>query len=348
MKSYQILSYTSNQFSSALFQELGKGLQQAKDLYKAFLRHGTFYPVPSSFANAPILFKDMESLTDTALDPFVLKTRDEASGVEKFLVTTQDGYEIESVVLPMKHKKTLCLSSQIGCRMGCSFCETGKRGLIRNLTAKEMIEQFFHARFSLFHSIDNVVFMGMGEPLDNLQEVMKAYEILSDPDGVGLGRKNITISTSGHVDSIEKLVFSYGPVPNLAVSLNAPDDLIRSKLMPINHTWNMARLKQALLLFAEKKKKEILIAYVLIEGVNDSIEQARQLISYLDGLPVKINCIPYNAQSGFSPYRSPSLEVQDQFLQQLRQAGKRALLRRTKGDHIMAGCGQLGGKKKAV
>ena len=345
--SYHIAEYTSNRFSFLLHQELGRGIEQAKELYKIFHRKGSFTPIPSSFANAPLLFHEMTERIDTSLDLLHLVQKDPFSGVEKFLIRTKDGHNIESVVLPMQRKKTLCLSSQIGCRMGCSFCETGKQGLLRHLTVREILEQFFHARFSLCHSIDNVVFMGMGEPLDNREEVLKACEILNDHEGIGLGRKNITISTSGHVEGIEQLALLSRPLPNLAVSLNSADDAIRSRLMPINRRWNLARLKQALSLFVENQRKDILIAYVLIEGVNDSPEHARQLISYLDGLPVKINLIPYNAQSGFSSYRSPSIEVQDLFLRTVRELGVRALLRRTKGDHIMAGCGQLGGRRKS-
>lgn len=345
---YHIAEHTSNRFSFLLFQELGRGLEQAKELYKAFHRKGSFIPIPPSFANAPLLFREMTERIETSLDPLHMTTKDPLSGTEKFLIRTGDGHDIESVVLPMQRKKTLCLSSQIGCRMGCSFCETGKRGLLRHLTVREILEQFFHARFSLSHSIDNAVFMGMGEPLDNLDAVLKAYEILNDPEGIGLGRKNITLSTSGHVEGIERLALLPTALPNLAVSLNGADDAIRSHLMPINRRWNLARLKKALFLFAEKKRKDILIAYVLIEGLNDSPEQARQLVAYLEGLPVKINLIPYNAQSGFSSYHPPSIEVQDLFLKTVRERGMRALLRRTKGDHIMAGCGQLGGLRKSI
>ena len=343
---YPILSYTSNQFSEALFSDLGKGRQQAMDLYKVFMRTGSFLPAPSSFDNAPRLFQDMIARIDTTIDPLIFSQKEEVSSAEKFLIRTQDGYTIESVVLSMKQKNTLCLSSQVGCRMGCSFCETGKMGLIRNLSVREMIEQFFHARFSLSHKIENVVFMGMGEPFDNMNDVLRACDILRDPLGIGIGIKNMTLSTSGHVDGIEQLARSSSPVPHLAISLHAAEDSLRSKLMPINRRWNLARLKEALLLFSKLQKRAIFIAYILIEGVNDSPDHARRLISYLEGLPIKINLIPYNAQSGDSPYRAPALHVQDQFMSVLRHSGKRALLRRTKGDGIMAGCGQLGGKEK--
>ena len=335
-----ILSHTSRSFVEAIFASLGRGKVQALDLYKRFVRTGIFIPPPPSFKNAPELLKQMEALIDTSVDP-VVHTVGEASGTQKMLLKTKDGYLIESVLLSMKQKKTVCISSQIGCCRACAFCETGKMGLIRNLEASEIVGQVFQARFFLQQAIDNVVFMGMGEPLDTIQEVMRAFDILSDPHGFHIGRKNITVSTCGQVFGIETLAKYETSVPNLAVSLNAANDALRSELMPINRQFGLARLKEALQLFITLRQQEVLIAYVLLEGVNDSIMHAEELLRFVDGLAVKINLISYNSQR-MGRFRPPSLEVEEQFAARIRKEGYRVLLRRTKGEKIMAGCGQLG------
>ena len=342
---YSPLSFTSAQFADALFSHLGRGRRQALDLYKQLVRQGTIESAPSSFHNAPKLFQEMRSLIDLTFDQVVQRCIDEESKTEKFLIQTRDGHLIESVVLSMKQKKTLCISSQIGCQRGCAFCQTGKMGLIRNLQAKEIVGQVFQARFYLNHDIQNVVFMGMGEPLDNQEEVLQAFSILSDVHGMHFGQKNITLSTSGHIPGIHELTYFPGPIPNLAVSLNAANDELRARLMPINREYGLERLKEAISLFIRERKKEVLLAYVLLDGVNDSSKHAEELIRFTEGLMVKINLIPYNSPSSSCPWHAPLLEKEEQFASFLRRAGLRVLLRRTKGDKIMAACGQLGSRK---
>lgn len=338
-----ILSHTSSSFVERMFASLGRGKIQALDVYKQFVRKGSLNTAPASFSNAPFLFQEMQTLVDRELDPMVQIVSDEGSATKKFVLQTRDGHRIESVILPMKQKTTVCISSQVGCCRACTFCETGKMGFIRNLEAKEIVGQVFQAKSIASQSISNVVFMGMGEPLDNLQEVMQAFRILSDPNGFAIGRKNITVSTSGQVLGIEELSRFDGVVPNLAVSLNVANDEQRSMLMPINRQFTLARLKAALSLYATLRQQEILIAYVLLEGVNDSEKHAKELLEFVEGLPVKINLISYNAQRG-ALFKPSSMLVEEQFASFLRTSGYRVLLRRTKGENIMAACGQLGKK----
>lgn len=342
---YHILSSTSSHFIHALFLELHRGKQQAKDLYKAFIRKGSLSSPPASFANAPLLFQQMCERIDTRIDPIASCFVDDESGTRKFLLQSRDGFKTETVVIPMKNKHTVCVSSQIGCRMGCSFCQTATMGLVRNLEAKEIVQQVFVARHFVNALIQNVVFMGMGEPLDNFDEVMKAYEILHDPEGFAFGCKNITLSTAGKVDGIEKLVTYEGSLPNLAVSLHAANDALRTRLVPINRRWNLSCLKQTLLSFTKARAKKVLIAYVLLDSINDSLFHADELLRFVEGIPCKINVIPYNEVSQNSLFFTPSEIVQDRFVQHLRKEGHRVLLRKTKGDHIAAGCGQLGTQK---
>ena len=336
-----ILSHTSSSFVDHMYARLGRGKIQALELYKQFVRRGSLIDTPPSFLNAPLLFEEMKGLVDARLDPIVQMMVDPESETKKLLLKTHDGHTIESVFLLMKHKRTICISSQIGCCRGCVFCQTGKMGLQRNLEAKEIVGQVLQGQLHSAEPISNVVFMGMGEPLDNFEEVLKAFHILIDPDGFSIGRKNCTLSTSGHVPGIEKLARMEGEIPNLALSLNAAVDDLRSQLMPINRQFGLPRLKEALQLFTRERKREILIAYVLLEGINDSKEHEEALLRFVEDLPVKINIISYNAQEG-AIFRPSSLAVEERFVARLRRSGHRVLVRRTKGERIMAACGQLG------
>ena len=244
----------------------------------------------------------------------------------------------------MQSGGTLCVSSQVGCRMGCAFCETGRMGLLRNLTTEEIVSQIFVAKHHLKFSIRNIVFMGMGEPFDNYDNVMQAVRVLTDPKGFGFGKRHITVSTSGCVDGIECLMAEPEETPNLAVSINAPIEELRNRLMPVNKKYNLERLYQAMKAYCQTTGREILVAYVLLKDVNDTLEHADLLARYLEGLDVKVNVIPYNPQSRdrFSP---PEEAVIEEFTQHLRSKGLYTLRRVTKGRDIMAACGQLGNLK---
>lgn len=333
------LAYTSSAFATTIEQLLGKGRQHAEMLYTSWLRYGRWTSENPAFKNAQQLFEEITSLTDRTLLPIVEQQVE--NDTIKLLLRTSDGLDIETVLIPMQSGSTLCVSSQIGCRMGCAFCETGKMGLLRNLQVPEITAQLFAVRHLQQRPVRNIVFMGMGEPFDNYEHVMQAVRIFTDPKGFGLGKRQITLSTSGCIEGIYQLAEAQEDTPNLAVSLSAPTDELRNKLMPINRKTNLQQLYQAMQYYGQCTKREILIAYVALKDVNDSLEQAQLLANYLQGLAVKINIIPYNAQKRdrFAPSDNQTIEA---FSNYLRQKGYYTLIRRTKGRDIMAACGQLG------
>jgi len=339
---FAILSHSYVSFSEEIFRRLGKGRRQAGTLYSQLLRKGKLDRTDPVFRNAQELLDEILDLTGLDL-PELLDCRQDGN-TGKFLLRTPDELEIESVLIPMQSGSTLCVSSQVGCRMGCAFCETGRMGLLRNLSVEEIVSQIYMARVNLGAAVRNIVFMGMGEPFDNYDNVMGAVRILTDPLGFGYGKKHISVSTSGCVDGIERLMDDKGDTPNLAVSINAPTDELRNRLMPINRTHNLQQLHQAMDAYCRKTRRQILIAYILLQGVNDTLEHADQLAAYLRGLDVKINIIPYNPQSR-SRFVASEDVVMEEFTKRLREHGYYTLLRATKGQRIMAACGQLGNLK---
>ena len=263
------------------------------------------------------------------------------NGVTKFASTLEDGNLIESVIIPTPGRTTLCVSSQVGCRMGCRFCVTGGMGFVRNLTVEEMVWQIHAARFTLHRPIDNLVFMGMGEPLDNFDNLMKALRVITDQRGLDIAYSHITISTAGHGDGIRKLAAQDLKKLRLAVSLNAADDGLRTELMPINRKYPLDRLKEDLRAFPLGKGGVFLVEYVLLDGVNDSPEQGDLLARYLRGLPVRVNVIPYNRGS-LETFQAPSAEQVQRFCGRLAGQGIFVRLRQSRGRDMMAACGQLG------
>jgi 23S rRNA (adenine2503-C2)-methyltransferase len=249
------------------------------------------------------------------------------------------GVRVESVILPIRGRTTLCVSSQAGCRMGCAFCATGAMGFVRDLTAAEILAQAEDAR-GCGHAVGNIVFMGMGEPLDNLPAVAEAIRVLADPRGWNIPCRRITVSTAGHVDGLRALGELRLPNLRLAVSLNAADDALRDRLMPLNRRYPLKALKEALRAFPLGKRGVVLVEYVLLAGVNDSREQARQAARFLDGLPVRVNVIPYNG--GSAPvFVTPSPERVREFGSWLMQEGLFVRTRLSRGAEVAAGCGQL-------
>ena len=337
---FSIFCHTQSSYVDAICRRLGKGRHHASILYAHWFRKGEILGLEKLIEpQAVSLVREMIELTDFSL-PLCSGSQEEGE-TRKFLLKMKDGLETESVLIPMDAGMTLCLSSQVGCRMSCAFCQTGKMGLVRQMTAAEIVAQVFYARFCLQKPIRNLVFMGMGEPLDNFEQVMQSVKVLTDPFGFGLGLSRITISTSGCVDGIYRLIDEADPALNLAVSINAPSDEVRRKIMPVNCRWNMAELKNAMQAYSAHPRREILIGYVLWKGINDAISDAEALADYLEGLSVKVNLIPYNPQQRdrFAP---PEPEAKEAFLAHLRLRGLRTLLRGTKGQKIMAACGQLG------
>ena len=275
----------------------------------------------------------------------------------KFLIRLRDGEKIEMVLMPEKKRMTLCISTQAGCRQGCVFCRTGTLGFTRDLSAAEIVEQLLHAdlwlrghpewlsanRLPLLTRVTNIVFMGMGEPLDNVHEVMQALKILTEPYGPNVSLRRLSISTAGHLDGLKLLLAQY-PRAAIALSLHEIDDLLRSALMPINRRFPIAEVFSFLRDHYARgpAKASLLIQYVVIEGVNDTPGHAERMIALLRGAQVKVNLIPLNcvaAQDLAQPSPARLLHMRDL----LHQAGIRVMVRYSKGQDIGAACGLLAG-----
>ncbi len=271
--------------------------------------------------------KTLEKLTDT-------------DGTVKYLFETADGQQIESVLLEETNRKTICLSTQIGCRLGCKFCATGYLKFQRNLTAGEIIDQVGTISADGDHKINNLVYMGMGEPLDNYDNTLKAVRILSDQSGKKIGIRRQTISTVGLPDGIRKLA-DEDIFPRLAVSLHAADDNLRKQIVPAANKYPMPELIKALEYYQQKTERRITIEYCMMDNINDSLDYARTLINLLKGLHVSFNLIEYNPHPGSDFEPSPKERIKA-FKDILMQSGFEAIIRYRRGRSIKAACGQLG------
>lgn len=270
-------------------------------------------------------------------------------GTEKFLFMLGGGHHIESVLIPEKDHFTLCVSSQVGCAQACQFCLTAKGGLKRNLTVSEIIAQIRDTRKYLTEKkidplkLSNIVFMGMGEPLANYKNIVKALCIITDTDyGLKFSPRKVTVSTSGLAPEIVQLGLNTDV--NLAVSLNAATDEIRSKLMPINRRYRLAELLKACQAFTMKPRNKITFEYILMRGVNDTREDALRLVKLLAPIKAKVNLIPFNEHEN-SIFKRPSKNEVSDFLQVLLDKKMTAITRKSKGNDISAACGQLGAKR---
>ncbi|MBN2581845.1 MAG: 23S rRNA (adenine(2503)-C(2))-methyltransferase RlmN [Planctomycetes bacterium] len=274
----------------------------------------------------------------------------EDGDLTKFIQRTHDGLETESVMVPMrrhgKEWKSLCVSSQVGCARGCLFCETGQIGLVRNLTPSEIVGQVAVVRTRFGQEVRNIVFMGMGEPFDNFDNVIQAVRVLNDPAGLSISCERIAISTVGRIEGIRRLAALGLRRLNLAISLNAPNDDIRSKIMPVNRLEPMGELREALLAYPLRKCQFFMIEYVLIPGVNDRHEHALELADYLRPLKCVVNVIPYNPRHE-SPWPAPDEQTIKQFIAWLKEQRQVVKRRLTKGRENMAACGQLGNREIA-
>jgi 23S rRNA (adenine2503-C2)-methyltransferase len=266
-----------------------------------------------------------------------------SDGTEKFLFNLEDGQSIETVLIPDEDRRTLCISSQVGCAMGCSFCLTGETGLIRNLRAHEIVDQIIAVnRLIRPERISNIVLMGMGEPLANFDEVVEALWQITKL--IGISKRKITLSTSGLVPKMLELT-GRAPDVNLAVSLNATTDQVRSEIMPINRKYPLKMLLDACRRYPLQLQRRITFEYVLIDGVNDSIEDAKRLARMLKNMPCKVNLIPYNPHER-SRLKRPVHERVLAFQKVLKDSRMNVLVRESKGQDILAACGQLRGKQE--
>ncbi len=276
------------------------------------------------------------------LTPPAIVTRERSTdGTEKFLLRLADGRQIESVFIPDTPGMTFCISTQVGCAMACAFCLTGKMGLVRNLTAGEIVGQVrvLAGALKLHDKTFNIVLMGMGEPLHNYDETMKALRILADEYGLALPPRRVTLSTVGLLPALERLARE--PImPNLAISLHAPTDLQRGDLVPINRKYGVREIVDACRRFPLRKRSRITFEYVLLAGVNDGPEDARKLARLLDGVKAKVNLIPLNAAAGI-PFERPSDTSIDHFARMLAERGITVSVRKSRGRDIRAACGQL-------
>ncbi len=265
---------------------------------------------------------------------------------QKFLLRTYDNLLIEMVLMPSENRVTLCISSQVGCKMGCTFCQTGKMGFKRNLSSGEILHQIHLANAALKEDGDerkvtNIVFMGMGEPLDNYQEVVKACTLMIDPKGYALSKNRVTISTSGLIPEIKQLGKDL-PV-RLAISLHNADNEKRSEIMPINRKYGLDDLKLALLEYPSPSRYGITFEYVMIDGVNDSIANAKKLVKFVHGLKAKVNLIPLNYFPGV-PLKASTAANLREFQAYLTSRSIPAPVRYSRGQDISGGCGQLAAK----
>lgn len=323
----------------------GKGIQpyRARQIGKWVYVRGV-----SSFDEMTDLSKDLRETLKaafTAGDSLELAGEQVSKdGTRKYLFRLADGNQIESVLIPDKKRNTLCVSSQAGCALGCTFCLTGTVGKIRNLKPSEIIDQYLIVNRLTYDSVTNIVFMGMGEPLDNIDNLVRALENLTDRNSLALSPRRITVSTSGIAPKIKELGERISV--NLAVSLNAPTDEIRNEIMPINKRYPIKELLKASVNFPVPPRKALMFEYVMLSGVNDSDKDAYALGNLLGGINCKLNLIPFNEAHPL-PYKSPSMERVLRFQEIVISFGINVRIRKNRGRDILGACGQLAAKYPA-
>ena len=299
----------------------------------------------SSFDEMTNLSLDLRKILSekaTVFTSFVSQKLVDPDGTIKLQITLQDSLCIETVLLiDSERRKTACVSCQAGCAMACAFCQTGKLGFARNLTAGEIVEQFLYLEKDC-GKLDNIVFMGMGEPMMNLPEIRKAISILAHKDGRNLSTRRITISTSGVIKGIYDLADN-GPAVRLAISLTTADNELRNTLMPVNKGNPLSELSKAIKYYIDKTNRRVTIEYILLRDLNDTIKHANELADLLHGLNVYINLIPYNEVKE-KPFKRSTPEAMHAFFDQLKKRRLNVTLRKEQGSDIDAACGQLRSK----
>lgn len=327
-------------------ESLGMKSFRAKQVYGFLYTRGV-----RDFADMHNIDKQSKVLLSEHCDiarPDIIEDHLSEDGTRKWLMRFADGQEVETVLIPEGDRGTLCISSQVGCTLACTFCHTGTQRLVRNLRAHEIIGQVLAAKDAMegewptrpdARALTNIVFMGMGEPLMNADHVFKVCEILIDPDGLAFSRRKVTISTSGVVPKIREMSKRLGV--NLALSLHAVDDELRDEIVPINKKYPLKELMASCDDYiAQHPSRRIFVEYVMLNGVNDRDEDAHNMIALLKNLPVKINLIPFNPWPN-SPYTCSSGNRIHRFQKIVQDAGLAAPIRTTRGDDILAACGQL-------
>lgn len=339
-----------------LVKDKGKPAYNAKNLFRWFYKRGV-----RCFSDMTDVAKELRSILSQELPPYKLNIAEiekSKDGCVKFLFQLQDGETIESVLIPKEERLTLCVSTQVGCKMACKFCCTAKQGFTRDLLASEIVAQIdtvnSYARDELKYSTDdsgvrsvtNIVFMGMGEPLDNMQAVLDCISIISDDNGLAFGMRKLTVSTCGLIPKIPEFKDLCGA--KLAISLNAVDDEFRSKIMPINKKYPLKDLITCLKRLALKKHEFITIEYILFEGLNDSRTDAEKLSKLLKGINIKVNLIPFNGHDKALGFKTPGEKTLIAFYDELVKNGVVCNVRHSRGTDINAACGQLKSKGKGI
>lgn len=326
---------------SAFIAHLGKERFRATQIMKwVFSRRAKSFDEMTNLAKE---FRDALKKEAFISSLQAIKVEVSKDGTKKYLFQLSDENSIESVLIPDEDRLTLCISSQVGCPLDCGFCVTGSGGFIRNLTTSEIVNQICAVQDELPEDtkITNIVLMGMGEPLLNYDNVLKALKIMTYGDGLNFSTRKITVSTSGIIPEMMKLGMAIQV--NIAVSLNATTDEVRSRLMPVNKKYPLNRLLSACREYPLAPRRRITFEYILIKGVNDSLDDAKRLAGLLRGIPCKINLIPYNEHEG-SELKRPDDTAIRAFQEILLNAGYTAPVRSSKGLDISAACGQLRGK----
>lgn len=339
------LAGMSREDMKQLVEELGLEPFRAKQIWGWIYHHGvTDFDRMTNIAK-PARQKLADHAAIKRLD--IARDMHSIDGTKKWLLSMEDANKVETVFIPEEERGTLCVSSQVGCTLTCTFCHTGTQRLVRNLTAEEIVGQVMLARDALGEwpspqdgrLLSNIVLMGMGEPLFNYDNVAKAMKIIMDGEGISLSKRRITLSTSGVVPQIKKCGEELGV--NLAISLHAVTDELRDVIVPINRKWPLAQLMQACRDYPTlSNARRITFEYVMLKDVNDSDSDARALVKLIDGIPAKLNLIPFNPWPG-APYECSSNNRIHKFANIIMEAGYPSPIRTPRGQDIMAACGQL-------
>ncbi len=325
---------------AAFFRQLGEPAFRSKQVFQWLHRGVESFDEMTNLSKA--LREKLKAECLLTVPKVARKQVSQLDGTIKYLWQLGDGNCIESVLMRYKHGNTICVSSEVGCLMGCAFCASTLGGLVRRLTPAEILDQVIFVQKDSGLPISNIVMMGIGEPLDNFDNVLRFLQLVNDPDGLNIGMRHISLSTCGLVDKIDRLA-ELDLQLTLSVSLHAPDDATRSRLMPVNRAVGVERLMQSCRGYFEKTGRRISYEYAMVDGMNDSDEQADLLASLLKGQPAHVNLIPLNNVEE-SPLK-PSRRVK-QFQKRLEQHGVTCTVRRKLGSDIDASCGQL--RRKAM
>ncbi len=336
MKKKELLNFTKEELKRFIEITLGEPSYRGSQIFRWIYQKGI-----SDFSRMTDLGKGLRERLDTffTVTPFTIKkTFTARDGTLKFLFSLPESDEIETVLMFYENRITICVSSQVGCPIGCKFCATGMSGFKRNLSTYEIVGQIFFAQKYIGKKITNVVFMGMGEPLLNYRNVMNAIYIINDEEGYNIGQRRMTLSTIGIVEGIEKLA-NERIRPNLAFSIHAPSDKIRDKIVPINKIYPLSQIIPTLISYRNITHRKITFEYVIIRGVNDGIEDAKELGKIARKVRAKVNIIPLNPVLGlgFSPPKNSTIERFARIVGEKVEVS----VRKSKGREIQAACGQL-------